>query len=78
MDLKEWKKGLYFLHLIDVATRKTPSVIIYKAVPLWIGGGYGAPVKFIADNRGEFVNDEYRDVFQNLNIEVCNTASYSP
>ena len=43
----------------------------------WIGGGFGAPMKFIADNLGEFVNDEYRDVCQNLNIEVCNTASYS-
>ena len=45
---------------------------------LWVGGGFGAPMKFIADNGGEFANDEYGDVCQNLNIEVCNTASYSP
>ena len=82
MDLKEWKKDLYFLHLIDVATRfslaaviqKTPSVIIDKVVTLWVGEGFGAPMKFIADNGGEFANDEYRDVCQNLNVEVCNTA----
>ena len=45
---------------------------------LWIGIGFDAPMKFIADNEGEFVNSEYRDVYQNLNIEACNTGSYSP
>ena len=64
--------------LAAVIKRKTPSVVISKAVTLWIGGGFGAPMKFIADNGEEFANYEYRDVCQNLNIEVCNTASYSP
>ena len=54
----------------------TPSAIIDKVVTLWIGGRFGAPMKFIADNGGEFANDEYGDVCQNLNIEVCNTTSY--
>ena len=30
MDLKEWKKDLYFLHLIDVATRFSLAAVIQK------------------------------------------------
>ncbi len=88
MDLKEWKKGsIYFLHLIDMATRfslacvikqKTPSTIINKIMTLWIGNGMGAPKKFLADNGGEFANDEFRDMAENLNIEVWNSAGLSP
>ncbi len=87
MDLKVWKPGVYFLHLIDVATRfslaavikkKTPETIIDEILKLWIGSGFGPPRKFLADNGGEFANSEYRDMAENLNIEVMNTASYSP
>jgi len=35
-------------------------------------------VKFLADNGGEFANDEYKDMCENLNIEVRNTAARSP
>ena len=35
-------------------------------------------MKFMADNGGEFANDKYLDVCQNLNVEVYNTVSYSP
>ena len=87
MDLKEWKHGVYFLHLIDLATRfslaaviykKTPSTIIDNVMKLWIGSGMGPPRKFLADNGGEFANEEYRDMAQNLNIEVWNSAGFSP
>ncbi|KAG1673036.1 DNA polymerase epsilon subunit 2 [Nymphon striatum] len=87
MDLKEWKPGVYFFHLIDMATRfslasviknKTPAVITEKIMTLWIGGGMGTPKKFLADNGGEFANADYRDMAENLNIEVWNTAGLSP
>lgn len=87
MDLKEWKPGTYFLHLIDLATRfslaavihrKTPSTIIDKVMTLWIGSGMGPPKKFLADNGGEFANEEFRSMAENLNIEVLNSAGYSP
>ncbi|PIK35546.1 hypothetical protein BSL78_27628 [Apostichopus japonicus] len=87
LDLKEWKSGIYFLHIIDVATRfsvagvirhKTPKVIIEKVMKLWIGSGMGAPKKFLSDNGGEFANEEFRDMAENLNIEIWNTAGYSP
>ena len=45
---------------------------------LWVGNGLGAPKKFSADNRGEFANEEYKDMCANLNVEIMNTAAYSP
>ncbi|PIK39346.1 hypothetical protein BSL78_23810 [Apostichopus japonicus] len=38
----------------------------------------GAPKKFLSDNGGEFANEEFRDMAENLNIEIWNTAGYSP
>ena len=87
MDLKVWRPNLYFLHLIDIATRfslaavirrKTPDLIIHHVMTLWIGSGFGCPKKFLADNGGEFANEEYKDMCSNLNIEVLNTAANSP
>ena len=87
MDLKFWRPGVYFLHLIDMATRfslatvirsKEPEVILNKVMIMWIGSGLGAPKKFLADNGGEFANEQFRDMCENLNIEVLNTAAYSP
>ena len=78
---------MYFLHLVDVATRfslaavvrkKTPEVITEKIMTLWIGSGMGPPRKFLADNGGEFANEIFRDMCAYLNIEVMNTAAYSP
>ena len=34
--------------------------------------------KFLADNGGEFANAYYRDMCENLNIEVLKTGSESP
>ena len=87
VDLKEWKPNVYFLHLVDVATRfslasvvkrKTPEVIAEKIMTMWIGSGMGPPKRFLADNGGEFANEVFRDMCSNLNIEVMNTAAYSP
>ncbi|MES9884882.1 MAG: transposase family protein [Sedimenticola sp.] len=85
--MKEWKPGVYFLHLIDMATRfsiaalinrKTPEVITEKIMTVLIGSGMGSPKKFLAGNGGEFANETFRDMCHNLNIEVLNTAAYSP
>ena len=88
MDLKEWKKGeVYFLHLVDVATRFCRSAVIYdkkrktiidKVIEIWIGTGIGCPEKFLADNGGEFANEEFTDMCENLNIRVMHTAAQSP
>ncbi|KAG1704025.1 Retrovirus-related Pol polyprotein [Nymphon striatum] len=87
IDLKIWKPNIYFLHMVDIATRfslatvirkKTPEVIADKIMALWIGSGMGPPKRFLADNGGEFANEIFRDMCANLNIEVINTAAYSP
>ena len=87
MDLKVWRQGTYILHLIDMATRfslasiirdKNPETIINEVMLLWVGNGLGAPKKFLADNGGEFANEEYKDMCANLNVEIMNTAAYSP
>ena len=45
---------------------------------LWIGSGLGAARKFLADNGGEFPDEEFWDMCKNLNIEVIKTAAESP
>ena len=60
MDLKEKVKSkVWFLHLVDAATRfsvstviydKKPSTVIEKVMLSWIGAGFGTPGKFLADN----------------------------
>ncbi len=87
LDLKQWQPGTYFLHMIDMATRfslaavihdKQPKTIVDKILTLWIGSGFGIPGKILTDNGGEFANEEMRDMAENLNIVVWNTAGFSP
>ena len=71
MDLKVWSHNLYILYLIDMFTRYTKaafihnkklSTIVDKVMLMWVGCGMGAPKGFLADNAGEFANEEYRDM----------------
>ena len=59
MDLKHWDKNIWFLHLIDLATRFSVSSVItskHKEVVLnkILLTGLGTPSKFFTDNGGEF------------------------
>ena len=45
---------------------------------MWIGNGLGTHKKFLSDNGGEFTNAEYRDMYENPNIEFTTFAAYSP
>ena len=87
MDLKVLSHGSYILYLIDMFTRftkavflnnKRPPTIIEKVMLMWVGSGLGSPKKFLADNGGEFSNEEYRDMCENLNVGVLCTAAESP
>lgn len=88
MDLKEWSnnKKIWFLHIIDHATRysvssvirsKKKEVIVKKIFQCWIGS-FGYPNKILVDNGGEFANDEFITFCENLNIRICTTAAESP
>ena len=85
MDLKKWNK-VYFLVLVDVATRytqarvvvnKTPSSIIKAIFICWISI-FGAPREFLSDNGGEFSNPEMRELGNMYNIRCLCTAAESP
>ena len=88
IDLKEWENGkVYFLHVIDVATRFSRSAVIYskekrviidKIIEIWMGTGLGAPEKILCDNGGEWANMEFMDMCENLNIRIMHTAAESP
>ena len=88
LDLKEYKKGeIYFLHLVDMATRfsrsgivksKDPKVIVEKILEIWLGTGIGPPGKILCDNGGEFANKTFLELCENMNIQVMHTAAYSP
>ena len=88
MDLKEWSnsKKIWFLHIIDHATRysvssvirsKKKEVIVKKIFQCWIGS-FEYPNKILVDNGGEFANDEFITFCENLNTRICTTAAESP
>ena len=87
MDLKKFKDEIYFIHFSDMHTRfhkskvirrKTPKNIIDSIATEWIATGFGPPKKFLVDNGGEFDNEEYREMSEQFNVEICTTAAYSP
>ena len=88
MDLKQWSSSpnIWFLHLIDHATRysvscvihsKKKEVIVRKLFEHWITT-FGCAEKFLVDNGGEFCNDEFITFCENMNIRICTTAAESP
>ena len=88
IDLKQWSHTptIWFLHMIDLATRYSVCVIIKKKdsktilhaiLTSWISI-FGCPKQFLSDNGREFNNDEFRLMADALNIRVCTTAAESP
>ena len=85
MDLKFWK-GIYFLVIVDIATRfcvacvirdKKPSTIIKMFLRSWVSI-FGAPNKVLTDNGGEFNNPEMRQFGESFNVKIMTTSAESP
>ena len=85
MDLKFYK-GKIILHLIDHATRLSQAVCILSKQPKdvikaifdkWISV-YGSTERFLSDNGGEFVNEEFLIMCEQFNITVKTTSAESP
>lgn len=85
MDLKFYH-GKIILHLIDHVSRlssgcrltsKEPKVVVKGIFDSWIKHN-GCPVKFLTDNGGEFMNGEFFELCQQMNITVKTTAAESP
>ena len=86
MDLITYKQVVWILHLIDlfsrysvacVRTSKKQEVMIDAFLKTWISY-FGHPKKFLADNGGEFLNEEYGEMCEMFNIEEAKTAAESP
>ena len=84
MDLKLYK-GVHFLHLINLATRYSSAVVIHskgkevivKNIMLhWIAI-FGALVRLLSDNGGEFNNYDFQHMSENLNVEIATMAAAS-
>lgn len=85
MDLKFYENRI-LLHMIDHATRwssscripsKNPKVVVKGIFTHWIQTR-GAPRKFLSDNGGEFMNEEFLSLCEKMNISVKTTAAESP
>ena len=87
MDLKIYKNNsTYFLHVIDHATRfsagsvirsKTAEVTIRNFFKIWVSV-FGVPQKVLSDNGGEFANNDFIDMCNNLGINFHTTAAEAP
>ena len=86
MDLITYEQGIWILHLIDLFSRysvacvrrsKKQDVMIDAIMKTWISY-FGQPKRFLADNGGEFLNEDYREMCEMFNIEESKTAAESP
>ena len=85
MDLK-FHLGNIILHLVDHVSRlsagcripsKQPEVVIKGIFKSWIQHR-GSPQKFLTDNGGEFMNEQFLNMCEKMNITVLTTAAESP
>ena len=88
LDLKQWSSSpnIWFLHMIDLATRysvcvvinnKRKETIINAIMTRWIST-FGSPRQVLSDNGGEFNNEDFRSMAESFNIRVTTTAAESP
>lgn len=87
VDLKEYKKDVHILNMVDMATRfskscitrsKEPTEIVEKIMEIWLRTCLGPPMKFLCYSGGEFANNSFLEMCENVNIQVMHTAAYSP
>ena len=85
MDLKQFR-GAYIPHMVNhparysvaaIISSKQKEVIIDKILKHWIVI-FGTPNLFHSDNGGEFNNELFREMGEQLNINIKTTASESP
>ena len=85
VDLKQFGKNIYILHMIDHVTRYSSACIITDKNKETIVKGisenwirlFGAPQSILSDNGGEFVNQALTDLAEKFNINLKSTAAES-
>ena len=86
MDLKNLNSGQHILHMVDMWSRYTISVIIKRKRPKEVTDAFmeswaryfGLPEAILNDNGKEFTSDEMREVKSVLNVMDLTTAAQSP
>ena len=86
MDLKNLSSGQHILHMVDMWSRYTISVIIKRKRPKEVIDAFmeswaryfGLPEAILNDNGKEFTSDEMREVKSVLNVMDLTTAAQSP
>ena len=78
LDLKIWpSRDAIILYIIDAFSRyqqahlipdKKAETILEKLTEEWILKLYGAPENILVDNGGEFYNQKFKDLCNNMNI----------
>ena len=77
MDQKSYN-NVYFLVLVDLATRYCAAIVIENKLPSTVKKGifmrwisiFGTPKKILSDNGGEFSTCEMRDICEKFNIRL--------
>ena len=86
MDLKTLTTGHIMLHVIDLFSRfsatsiipnKQKETVIGALFSIWIAT-FGRAKLFLTDNGGEFVNEEFMMMCEDLAIVIKTTAAYAP
>ena len=86
LDLKQLSTGDIMIHMIDLFTRfsatgmikdKHQNTIVDAVFNIWICI-FGRPKLVYNDNGGEFINESFITVCENLGVEVKSTAANSP
>ena len=86
MDLITNEQGTWIFHLIDLFSRystasvrrsEKQSAMIDAVLKTWISY-FGRPKRFLADNEGEFLNEEYKEMCEMFNIKEVKTAAERP
>ena len=87
MDLKVYKNNkIYFLVIVDLATRFCSACVIGNKLPKTIIKGlfvcwiiiFGPPNSILTDNGGEFSNPDMRSLGEAFNINLKTTAGERP
>ena len=86
MDLKTLSTGHLMFHAIDLFSRfssttlipnKNRDTIISALFKFWITI-FGRPNVVLTDNGGEFVNESFKEMCEQLEITIKTTAGYAP
>ena len=86
MDLHQLGEDLWYFHFIDefsyfgsaiVVKSKSSKIITEKLIQNWISV-FGSPSNIFSENGGEFVSQDFTDLYENFNTNIITTQGELP